>query len=196
MDVKCAYCGKKFTINGGWGYAYGGMYTCSYHCMRAMRAEDLGLQPVKKPEEKMEEEKKTKRGGPREAISEETRRIIIELYENGQTCKEISERVGLDYKTVYNFCYRHGISPQRAQEKPPETAKECANIAKNCAKTEGKCAKTEEKCANIAELNIEPVAAERIDPARLILAICDAIELLKMLLDDWTEKDGQCTNSK
>lgn len=39
--MKCAYCGKQFRITAsGWGYAYGGMYTCSYSCMRAMERED------------------------------------------------------------------------------------------------------------------------------------------------------------
>ena len=39
--MKCAYCGKQFRITAsGWGYAYSGMYTCSYKCMRAMERED------------------------------------------------------------------------------------------------------------------------------------------------------------
>lgn len=40
---KCPVCGTRFTVlpYQSWGWAYGGRLTCSYHCMRALRAKDM-----------------------------------------------------------------------------------------------------------------------------------------------------------
>ncbi len=60
MNTKCAYCGKTIRITAaGWGYAYGGLYTCSYGCMRAMEREANMTEEQKRAAEAMLAEGKT-----------------------------------------------------------------------------------------------------------------------------------------
>ena len=41
---RCPVCGEQFFVGAaGWGYAYDGVYTCSYHCMREMKRRDISM---------------------------------------------------------------------------------------------------------------------------------------------------------
>ena len=76
--MKCAYCGKMFRITAaGWGYAYDGLYTCSYSCMRAMQRED----------------------GMDEKQKEEVQRLMDE----GMNAREIAEKLQINPKAVGGY---------------------------------------------------------------------------------------------
>jgi DNA-binding NarL/FixJ family response regulator len=71
---KCANCGNAFFIpQTGWGYAYDGHYTCTYHCMREMRRNDM---------------------------TDEQKHEVLKLLEEGLSAPEIAEKVGVTGKAV------------------------------------------------------------------------------------------------
>ena len=77
--MKCAYCGKQFRVtSAGWGYAYGGMYTCSYKCMRAMEREDAGMTDVQKQQ-------------------------VEQLMADGKSYEEISQALGASTKELKGY---------------------------------------------------------------------------------------------
>lgn len=77
--MKCAYCGKQFRITAaGWGYAYGGMYTCSYKCMRAMKREDAGM-------------------------TDEQKQQVEQMMADGKSYEEISQALGASTKELKGY---------------------------------------------------------------------------------------------
>lgn len=77
--MKCAYCGKQFRVtSAGWGYAYGGMYTCSYKCMRAMEREDADMTDVQKQQ-------------------------VEQLMADGKSYEEISQALGASTKELKGY---------------------------------------------------------------------------------------------
>jgi len=97
--MKCAYCGKYFRVtNSGWGYAYGGLYTCSYHCMRAMREEDVT--------ETM-------------PMTQEKKERIDQLEEAGLGYEEIAKEIGMRTQQVVGYIgakKRHGRKAEKQTE--------------------------------------------------------------------------------
>ena len=104
MTETCAYCGKAFLVYGNvWGYAYGGLRTCSYRCMRKMKEED--------------------------SVTEEQKRIVDELAGQGLTARAIAEKAGVNPQNVYDYQARKrkeaGGEPQeKPAKKAPEKAPE------------------------------------------------------------------------
>ena len=97
MVQFCAYCGKAFQVFGGvWGYAYGGMYTCSYKCMRAMKEED--------------------------SVTEEQKRIVDELEGKGLTAKAIAEKAGVNPQNVFDYRRRKKLAAEAGNEGDPSSA--------------------------------------------------------------------------
>lgn len=150
---NCACCGKRFPVYGAWGYAYDGMYTCSYHCMRQMRREDLeGTEgPMKK-----------------HIYTDEERLTIAERRAAGASCHTIAEELGLNEWQISEFCKRHGIKAAGRTE-----------AAAGRAETANEAPATEEAAVEI----LEKAKTEHVDPVRLINAICDALQLLRMLYE-------------
>jgi len=97
-SMTCAYCGKRFRVAGGWGYAYGGLYTCSYKCMRKMKEED--------------------------SVTEEQKKIVDELEGTGLTAKEIAEKAGVNPQNVYDYKARKKAKAGERNEEPREQARE------------------------------------------------------------------------
>ncbi len=104
--MKCARCGKEFRVGpGGWGYAYGGLYTCSYSCMRAMEREDV-----------------------KNMLPDDQKQQVDLLYAAGKPIKEIAEALGADFSSVR--AYIAGQSEKnkamkqkaKAEESAPEAA--------------------------------------------------------------------------
>ena len=97
MLEYCAYCGKAFQVIGGvWGYAYGGLYTCSYKCMRAMKEED--------------------------SVTEEQKRIVDELEGKGLTAKAIAEKAGVNPQNVFDYRRRKKLDAAAGNEGDPSSA--------------------------------------------------------------------------
>ena len=96
--VHCANCGKEFSINGGWGYAYGGLYVCSYKCMRMMQSED---------EKSMEPEVKEK---------------VRSLLEEGMSATEVADRLGIKVQAVYDFKMREKKKEIQEVKQDPDKA--------------------------------------------------------------------------
>lgn len=97
MVQFCAYCGKAFQVFGGmWGYAYGGMYTCSYKCMRAMKEED--------------------------SVTEEQKRIVDELEGKGLTAKAIAEKAGVNPQNVFDYRRMKKLKAAAGNEGDPSSA--------------------------------------------------------------------------
>jgi len=102
--MTCASCGKRFTIRGAWGYAYGGLYVCSYKCMRKMQAED------------------EKRMAPE--IKEQVRQML----EAGIKATEIADKLGIKAQAVYDYRLRYmkkdkpeaDAQAEKPEEKPAE----------------------------------------------------------------------------
>ena len=79
--MKCAYCGKQFRITAsGWGYAYSGMYTCSYKCMRAMERED-GIR----------------------MLTDEQKKAVEQLRGEGLRATQIADRLQVSAKAVGGY---------------------------------------------------------------------------------------------
>ncbi len=94
MIQFCAYCGKAFQVFGGvWGYAYGGLYTCSYKCMRAMKEED--------------------------SVTEEQKRIVDELEGKGLTAREIAAKAGVNPQNVFDYRRRKKLKAAAGNEGDP-----------------------------------------------------------------------------
>lgn len=102
MVHRCACCGKKFEVtHTGWGYAYGGRYTCTYNCMRQLEKEDEGR------------------------MTQEQKDQVSRLLEEGVTAADIANRLGIKTQAVYDFKSRilkkaeqKGGKPEQKQEKP------------------------------------------------------------------------------
>lgn len=98
----CAYCGKAFqTFGGAWGYAYGGMYVCSYRCMMKMKEED--------------------------GVTDEQKRIVDELSGKGLTAQQIAEKAGVNKQNVYDYQARKRKKEKPAEPEstgPDEEKKE------------------------------------------------------------------------
>ena len=88
--MNCAQCGKEFHVGpAGWGYAYGGLYTCSYKCMREMEKEN---------ERKMSEGKQA-----RKILTDEERAKIDELAAQGFTNAAIAEAMEISRSVVGGY---------------------------------------------------------------------------------------------
>ena len=112
---NCACCGKQFVVHEAWGYAYAGLYTCSYHCMRQMRREDLeGTEgPMKK-----------------HIYTDEDRVRIVEMHDAGMKNSEIAEKLDLKLMQVATFLGRRN----KTQEKAPETVESARKRSKSAWK--------------------------------------------------------------
>jgi len=162
-------------VRGGWGYAYDGLYTCSYKCMRAMRAEDLAG-PQKREVKHMEGfepfEMKPKRGGRRSPVDANIQKTIIEMYENGKSYADIAEKVGMSRKKVYMFCYRRGLNaPEEirtaAEPEPQEIVRNPEPVV----------------CESSEEVKAPPAPTEHpIDSARVLSVLLDIAELMIRIL--------------
>ena len=158
MLETCANCGKQFFVSGAqWGYAYDGMRTCSYHCMREMRMADLnGFQVydmkkhlyAKKTSEianiSREMEKKME-------IDKETAEKIEQMRAEGKGYKEISEATGVQVGVISGYCVGHKL-------------------------------KTPKKPETLEAVPVEPVMEERIDTVRVVNILCDIAEQLIAIL--------------
>lgn len=125
----CPECGKyiPFSPTYGWGYAINGKYTCSYHCMRAMRARDEGGLP----------------GGPYDGygrkimkrLTEEEIEKIPQYLAGGESVRTIAGALGVSENAIRKQMKKHGwMSPetQKPEEKPqkePEVKPEPSEAA-------------------------------------------------------------------
>lgn len=99
MIVKCANCGKAFYVSSdGWGYKYGGKYTCSYKCMRIM-------------------ERGTK-------MTDQEKKEVDEMIAQGKDKDEICAELGLSGQAlgVYLAHKRRKAEPKSQPEPTPEAA--------------------------------------------------------------------------
>lgn len=97
--MKCARCGKSFQVtHAGWGYAYGGMYVCSYSCMRAMEREENGM------------------------LSDEQKSQIDQLYASGKGVKEIAEALGAEASYVKSYIATQSLVNKSRTYKKKEAA--------------------------------------------------------------------------
>ena len=151
---NCACCGKQFVVHEAWGYAYAGLYTCSYHCMRQMRREDLEGKVMEKPMAR--------------TLTHEDRVRIVEMHDAGMKNSEIAEKLDLKLMQVATFLGRRN----KAAEKAPETVEKCTETVEKCVETIEKCTETAKNAQT-----------EHVDPVRLINAICDALQLLRVLYE-------------
>lgn len=101
----CPVCKKVFTFacrEDEWGFGYGTILMCSYHCMRAYERK---LQGYKKPPRDDTCENRTERD-----------KKIIKLFREGVTRSAIARIVGVAEGTVRNVLTRNGISPREMLE--------------------------------------------------------------------------------
>jgi hypothetical protein len=123
----CPECGKyiPFSQTYGWGYAINGMYTCSYHCMRAIADRDAWR--IKREFELAARNgvKYTKvitsdfeRGGIGMRLSQEQADMIRRMHEEGATQLEIAKKVNTSTTTVRHHIRKLDSAGQPAQEQP------------------------------------------------------------------------------
>ena len=170
MIYKCANCGKEFNVLGEqWGYAYGVDKTCSYHCMREMRRQDLYGEEKPKP---------MKKGTKCHLLTEDEKALIRQLRESGLTYRQIANRMeGVNEKSISSYCHRMAI-------KSPVN-----NMGKRIGAELPDLPNIEPIIEQIEAVEKE-AGQEKVDLSRLINTLCDAVALLKKLYDRIADENG------
>lgn len=159
-------------INGAWGYAYGGLYTCSYNCMRQMRQED---------EERMSTENElnaVSTPSKNNYWTVEDRRTALAMQREHKPIAEIAAAIGRSERATQQWLWKHGAAPASAPEKP-ETVQTDSVLEAPIVKAPITRAVEQAEAAVI-----EAKTAYAVDRARIISVLCDAVELLRRLLTE------------
>ena len=127
-ERSCSVCGKKFFVSGdGWGYAYDGKITCSYHCMREMKREDW------------------------ETMTDDEKKRIDALLEEGASKAEAAKTVGVHPQAVYDYTNKKERDRAKGVKKSPIMKKtepaECHEL-----KTAGPVVSSREVLAILADV--------------------------------------------
>jgi hypothetical protein len=163
----CANCGKPFMVYGDqWGYAYAGKRTCTYRCMRLMRARDI-----------IEYETGDIWMSKNHFLTDEEKEQIRVLRGQGLTYRKIAERLGgaVNMKSVSAYCIREHITGPENNEPEKQDKQET-----------GEAASTEAALGDVlnSAAQVTKGGTEGLDPVRIAVVLCDAIELIKQMYED------------
>lgn len=117
---KCERCGapRRVISSDSWGYWYGVHFCCSYHCMRAMAADDKSRERVRseiagvpRPDKPCKKKKDygAGRGAGYKKFPPEIIDEMLTLRRSGMNCSQIARKLDRSVSTVNKYCRRFGL---------------------------------------------------------------------------------------